>query len=82
MRETPHSLYDLRKSGGRNPLSQDLKFINSTRATCWYQKHAISSNIRVWRRKLQGQEVFAGLPWVVAHASRGREPSYSGLFSI
>ena len=33
-------------------------------------------------RKLRVQEVFAGLPWVIAHASRGREPSYSGLFSI
>ena len=33
-------------------------------------------------RKLRVQEVSAGLPWFVAHASRGREPSYSGLFSI
>ena len=24
-RKTPHSLYDLRRSGGRNPLSQDFK---------------------------------------------------------
>ena len=36
MRETPPSLYDLRKSGGRNPSSQDLKFIYSTRATRGY----------------------------------------------
>ena len=36
MRETPHSLYDLRRSGGRNPSSQDLKFIYSTRATRGY----------------------------------------------
>ena len=43
MRETPPSLYDLRRSGGRNPLSQDLKFIYSTRATCGYLQHAISS---------------------------------------
>ena len=34
IRETPPSLYDLRTSGGRNPSSQDLKFIYSTRATC------------------------------------------------
>ena len=27
MRETSPSLYDLRRSGSRNPLSQDLKFI-------------------------------------------------------
>ena len=33
MRETPHSLYDLRRSGGRNLSSQDLKFIYSIRAT-------------------------------------------------
>ena len=35
MRETP-SLYDLRRSGGRNPSSQDLKFIYLTRATRGY----------------------------------------------
>ena len=37
MRETPSSLYDLRKSGGRNLLSQDLKFIYSTRAMRGYR---------------------------------------------
>ena len=36
MRETPPSLKDLRRSGGRNPSSQDLKFIYSTRATHGY----------------------------------------------
>ena len=30
------SLYDLRRSGGWNPLSQDLKFIYSTMATRGY----------------------------------------------
>ena len=35
-RETPPSLYDLRRSGGRNLSSQDLKFIYSTRATRGY----------------------------------------------
>ena len=39
MRETPPSLYDLRRSGGRNPSSQDLKFIYSTRATRGYPQH-------------------------------------------
>ena len=33
-------------------------------------------------RKLRVQEVSTGLPWVITHTSRGREPSYSGLFPI
>ena len=33
-------------------------------------------------QKLRVQEVFVGLPRVVVHSSRGREPSYLGLFSI
>ena len=33
-------------------------------------------------QKLKVQEVFAGLPRVVIHALRSREPSYSCLFSI
>ena len=33
-------------------------------------------------RKLRVQEVFAELPRVVAHASRGRYSSYFDLFSI
>ena len=33
-------------------------------------------------RKLWVQEVFAELPRVVAHASRGRDSSYFDLFSI
>ena len=37
MRETPLSLYDLRRSGGRNPSNQDLKFIYLTRAMRGYQ---------------------------------------------
>ena len=44
-RETPHSLYDLRRSGGWNPSSQDLKFIYLMRATCGYRQHAISLKI-------------------------------------
>ena len=40
-RKVLHYLYDLRRSGGRNPLSQDLKFIYSMRATRGYQQHAI-----------------------------------------
>ena len=45
MRETPPSLYDLWRSGGRNPSSQDLKFIYSMRATRGYRQHTISSRI-------------------------------------
>ena len=41
-RETPHSLYDLKKSGGQNPSSQDLKFIYTTRVTRGYRQHTIS----------------------------------------
>ena len=52
MRETPY-LYDLRRSGGRNPLSQDLKFIYSTRATCGYRQHAISSKISCLEKKIR-----------------------------
>ena len=37
MRETLPFLYDLWRSGGRNPSSQDLKFVYSTRATRGYQ---------------------------------------------
>ena len=44
-RETPYSLYDLQRLGGRNPLSQDLKFIYSTRATHGYRQHTILSKI-------------------------------------
>ena len=51
MRETPSSLNDLRKSGGRNPSSQDLKFIYLTRAMLGYRKNAISSNITCLEKK-------------------------------
>ena len=51
MRETPHFLYYLRRSGGQNPSSQDLKFIYSTRATRGYRQHAISSEISCLEKK-------------------------------
>ena len=44
-------LYNLRRSGGRNPSSKDLKFICSTRAMRGYRQHAVSPKISVWRRK-------------------------------
>ena len=50
-RETPPSPYDIRRSGGRNLSSQDLKFIYSTRATCGYRQHAISSRISCLEKK-------------------------------
>ena len=51
-RKTPHSLYDLRSLGGRNPSSQDLKFIYSTRATRGYQQHAVSPKILGLEKKI------------------------------
>ena len=51
MRETPHSLYDLWRSGGRNPSSQDLKFIYSTMATRGYRQHVTSSKISGLEKK-------------------------------
>ena len=51
MRKVLPSLYDLRRSGGRNPSNQDLKFIYSTRATCGYRQHAISSKISCLEKK-------------------------------
>ena len=39
------SLYDLRRSGGRNPSNQNLNFIYSTRATRGYRQHAVSPKI-------------------------------------
>ena len=51
MRETSHSLYDLRRSGGQNPSSQDSKFIYLTRATRGYPQHAILSKISCLEKK-------------------------------
>ena len=50
--KTPPSLYDLRRLGGRNPSSQDLKFIYSTRATRGYQKHTVSPKISGLEEKI------------------------------
>ena len=47
------SLYDLRRLGGWNPSSQDLKFIYSTRATRGYQQHAVSLKISGLENKNQ-----------------------------
>ena len=52
MRETP-PLYNLRRSGGRNPSSQDLKFIYLTRAMRGYRQHAISSKISCLEKKVK-----------------------------
>ena len=51
MRETPPSLYNLWRSGGQNPSSQDLMFIYSVRATRGYRQHAISSKISCLEKK-------------------------------
>ena len=52
MREIPPSLYYLWRSGGRNPWSQDLKFIYSTRATRGYDNTQFRQRFCVWRRKV------------------------------
>ena len=44
-------LYDLQRSGGRNPSNKDLKFIYLTRATCGYRQQAISSKISCLEQK-------------------------------
>ena len=51
MRETPPSLYDLRRSSGRNPSSQDLKFIYSTRATRGYRQYTVSLKLSGLEKK-------------------------------
>ena len=55
------------------------------RATRGYQKLQVSPRfcVEVWgSRKLQVQEVFAELPLVVAHTSRGMVFSYSSYFML
>ena len=49
-RESPHSLYDLRRLSGRNPSSQDLKLLYTTRAMRGYWNNKISprSKVRVF----------------------------------
>ena len=49
-RKTP-PLYDLRRSGGRNSSSQDLKFVYSTRAMHGYRQHAVSPKISGLEKK-------------------------------
>ena len=51
MRETPNSFYDLRRSGGRNPSSQNLKFIYSTKTKRGYRQHANSPKISCLEKK-------------------------------
>ena len=66
-------------------MGQGLKSEYSVRATCGYQKLQVSSRFHAegsGSRKLWIQKVFAELPRVVAHTSRGRDSSYFGLFSI
>ena len=45
------SLYNLRRSGGPNPSSQDFKFIYSTRAMLGYRQHAVSPKISGLEKK-------------------------------
>ena len=55
------------------------------RATHGYQKLQVSPRFRMegsGSRKLRVQEVSAKLPQVITHASRGKDSSCFGLFSI
>ena len=45
------SLYHLQRSSGRNPSSQDLKFIYSMRATRGYRQHVVSQKISGLEKK-------------------------------
>ena len=56
-RETPTSLYDLRRSVGRFSSGQELKIICSTKATRRYRKHEISPRIQVKSSGNQGFRV-------------------------
>ena len=70
---------------GRLSMGQGLKLEYSARATRGYHKLQVLPRFRVegsGSRKFWVQEVFAELPRVVAHASRGRDFSYFDLFSI
>ena len=82
-REAPTYLYDLQRLGGCLPTGQGLKSESLARATCGYQKLQVSPRFRMegsGSRKLWVQEVFAELPRVIAHNSRGRDSSHLGYF--
>ena len=84
-REAPTSLYNLWRSGGRLLTGQGLKSEYSVRATCGYQKLQVSQRFCAegsGSRKIRVQEVFAELPRVFTHASRGRVFSYSSYFML
>ena len=69
--------------GGRLLAGQGLKTEYSTRATRGYQKLEVSPRFCVEgsrSRMFQVQEVFAELPRVVTHTSRGRDSSYFDYF--
>ena len=66
-------------------MGQGLKSEYSGRATRGYQKLHVLPRFcaeGAGSQKLRVQDVFAELPRVIAHVSRGRDPSYFGLFSI
>ena len=70
------SLYDLRRSGSRFPMDQELKLEYEVRATRGYKKLQVSPRFRSGgsrSRKLRVQEVSVGLPWGVVHAPRDRD---------
>ena len=73
-----NSLYDLLRLGGCLSTGHGLKSEYSAKATRGYQQLQVSPRFRVegsGSRKLRVQEVFAELPQVVVHASRGMDYS-------
>ena len=61
--------------------SQDLKSEYSSRATCGHQNQESSSEIRAESSGGHGFQNF-GYSKSIVFTPRGKEPSYSGLFSI
>ena len=80
-RETPTSLYDLWSSIARFSSVQKLKSIYATRVTRGYRKQRISSKIQVKSSGDCGFRVSKTSKRFV-FASRDRDSSYFGLFSI
>ena len=80
-REAPPSLQDLRSSNDRITSGQDLKSKYSSRATCGHRNQEFSSKIRAESLGGRGFQA-SGSSEGFVFAPRGRERSYSGLFSI
>ena len=80
-RKALHSLYDIWRSGSHLPTGQGLKSKYSARATHGHQNQEFSLEIRAESLGGCGFQAFGSSKSFV-FTQRGREPSYSGLFSI